>query len=256
MHIAGTADTASNFLDQPARPCLLIGAHSVSGARSGFELVSAPGNYDKENHMIRNLKVLGLALVALLAMTAVAASAASAAPEFHGEKAPVVFEGSQTEQHVFTTNAGTVKCTIATFSGENATTTSTTATLTPKYEKCTAFGFLGATVDVNACSYTFHLVANSSPATATVDINCPAGKTIDVTSTGCVLHVPAQAGLSHVTFANTGEGTARDVDATINIGSIKYTQTSGCLGGEGTFTNGTYKGTATVKGVGQGIWVA
>jgi hypothetical protein len=212
--------------------------------------------------MIRNLKVLGLALAATFALTAVAASAAQAAPLFHAEVAPVTYKGEQTEKHKFTTSAGTVECSKASFEGTNSEKTSSTVTLNAKYESCTAFGFLNATVSMNSCDYLFHLVEGSSPPTATVDIVCSkAGDQITISTFGCTTDVPPQTGLKHVTFANAGSGTSRDVLATIKVEGIHYTTTSeSCPNvGAGTFTNGIYEGTATIKGFSgtkqQGIWV-
>ena len=210
--------------------------------------------------MKRSIKILA-ALAAVFAMSALSVSAASAAaPEFHGVTTPTVFSGEQTEQHVFTTESGTVKCTVATFSGQNATTTSTTATLKPKYEKCTAFGFVGATIDTSGagheCGFMFHLVAGSSPPTATVDVEClKAGEDITVTAGFCTVHIPQQNGLAHVILENTGTTPNRDIDANITVSGISYTSTSGCIN-PGTYSTGTYTGKATVKGVGGEIWVA
>ena len=220
--------------------------------------------------MIRNLKVLGLALVAMLAMTAVAASAASAAaPEFHSESAPVTFKGSQTEKHKFTTSAGTVECKVAAFEGTNSATTSTTATLSASYKECTAFGFLSATVNMRSCDYLFHLVAGSNPPTATTDVVCTtAGDFIEVSTFGCTAKVFAQNGLTHTTFANAEPETEgepapedRDIDATINVTNVAYNLSAFCPGGGGNKTGGVYEGKATIQGftgggAQQGIWVA
>src|SRR4051794_17703431 len=111
--------------------------------------------------MIRNFKVMGLAMVAALALTAVAASAASAATTFHAEKAPVTVSGSQVTTHVFTTDPGTVTCTTATFSGTQSTTTTSTQTITPNYSGCTLktiFGNIAVSVDfaTSGCDYLFN----------------------------------------------------------------------------------------------------
>jgi len=203
--------------------------------------------------MIRNLKVLGLAVMAVFAMTAVAASAASA-DEFHSESAPATFAGSQTVAHVFTTAAGTVKCSTATFSGESNVTTSSTQTLAATYGGCKAFGFVNVPVTMHSCKYVFHLGAGT---VATTDIACENGESIEVDAPfGCTISVPAQTGLSEVTLSNTGTGTSRDIDAVINVANIDYNVPSGCaLASAGTHTDGTYTGSATIQGSGQGIWV-
>jgi hypothetical protein len=204
--------------------------------------------------MIRNLKMFGLAAMAIFALSAVAVASASA-DEFHGESAPVNFSGSQTTANVFTTNAGTVKCATATFSGTNATTTSSTAELAATYGGCKAFGFLEVPVTMNGCKYKFHLGAAT---VATTDITgCNAGKKIEVDAPGCVVTVGEQTGLGSITLSNAGAGTSRDINASVAVTGITYTVPAGCiLTSAGTFSNGEYTGGATIKGVGQGVWVA
>lgn len=198
--------------------------------------------------MIRRLKVLGLAALSVLAVTAVSASAAQAAPLGHVAEAPAIITGEQLEQHVFTTHAGTVKCSTADFNGTVGTTTFSTLTLNAKYETCQAFGFLNATVNMNGCDYLFHIVEGSSPATATVDVVCPTGKEIEVSSSGCKAFIPGQTGLIHVILSNTEVGGIKDIDANITISGISYKLTGFfCPGGAGSFNEGTYTGTATLR---------
>ncbi len=200
--------------------------------------------------MIRKFKLFGVMAVAALALTAVAASAAQAAPEFHVESAPATITGEQIGTQVFTTTAGKVECSTATFKGSTAVTATTSQLLAPTYSGCRAFGFLSANVATNGCEYNFHLTAGGvSPFPATVDIVCPAGKEITVTTSfsSCVIHVPAQTGLGGITITNTGTKTTRDLDVKLAITGIKYSQTGSCTGGEVTDTNGTLTGEATVK---------
>ncbi len=208
--------------------------------------------------MKRKLITLSLAAMAIAIVSVVSASAASAAPLFHAESEPVTFKGTSSD-NTFVTDAGEVACETSSFSGVNTAKTSTTATLTPVYSGCKAFGFIGATVEPNGCSYVFHLVEGSSPPTATVDIECPSGKEITITAATCTVHVPPQTGLSHVVFTNEGAKATRDIKAAVTVGGIHYTATSGCIA-TGTRTNGVYSGTVTVKGFNsggaqQGIWV-
>lgn len=208
--------------------------------------------------MKKRLITLCLTAMAIAIVSVVSAAAASAAPLFHAESEPVTFSGSSPD-NTFVTDAGEVACESASFSGTNSTKTSTTATLTPIYGGCKAFGFIGATVSPNGCSYVFHLVEGSSPPTATVDIECPSEKEITITASSCVVHVPPQTGLSHVVFANEGTKATRDLKASVTVSGIHYTATSGCFNA-GTKANGVYSGTVTIKGFNsggaqQGIWV-
>lgn len=208
--------------------------------------------------MKRRLTTIGLA-VAAIAITSVAfANAAVAAPLFHSESAPVTFKGTSPNNE-FVTNAGSVACETSSFSGSNSTTSSSTATLTPVYSGCTAFGVVGAKISMNGCAYLFHLVEGSSPPTAKVDVECPSGKEVTIEASICTVHVPPQSGLSHVVFTNKGSKKTRDIEASVTVGGITYTATSGCLNA-GTASNGIYSGTVTVQGsdsggAQQGIWV-
>jgi hypothetical protein len=221
--------------------------------------------------MIRNLKAFGLAVVAVFAMSALAASA-SQASVFHADVEPVSFQGEQVVQHVFkiwdaeTKNTTTVTCKVAKFAGTNLTKTSSTATLEATYETCKLAG-LAADVNMNGCKYIFHTSATAL--TATVDVSCPVGANIKVTSTvtNCVVEVGSQNGLQHVTFANTGAGSTRDIDATIEVGGagktgIAYTQVGSECPHPGAGTGGEYTGTATIRGFKDeaggaqvGVWV-
>jgi hypothetical protein len=200
--------------------------------------------------MIRKIKTLGFALVAVMAMAAFSAATASA--EFHSVEEHTIIDGEQpaTVNDVFTVNAGTVTCNTATYTGTTTTKTTSEITVTPTYSGCTAFGFVNATVDVNNCHYTF-----TTTTTDRLHIVCPTAP-ITVTAFNCWVTVGSQTA-SGVTYKNTPEehaawtaSTTRDVDVTANITGLTYTQHSksfpGCT--NGTFTNGSYKGGATVKG--------
>jgi hypothetical protein len=193
--------------------------------------------------MTRKFKSLGVASLAVFAVMAVGMSAAQAAPTdlTFGTASGTVHAGQTTEQ-VFTTNAGTVRCSTSTQTGSwSGNATVSTLEVTPSYSGCKAFGFLSATVDVNGCKYHF---AGGENTTGLVSIkNCTnAAKDMTVTTFGCVVHVPEQGPLSHVLYTN-GAG---DVDVNAQLTGIKYTATEGCPNGSGTFTNGTLTGGATL----------
>jgi hypothetical protein len=210
--------------------------------------------------MIRNLKVLGLALVAVCAMSAVAASMASADTFNSVGGVAVSLTGKQTGTgDVFTTTAGTVKCKEVTYTG-TSTSGVTTVTGVPSYpaktaggeQNCTGFGF-PAEINTNGCKYLFHIGAAT---TGTLDVVCEAGKEITVTATSgatvkCIVHVPAQTGLGTITYKNTGSGTTQEVEIEANVSGLKYKHTAGsglgaCTTGEA--SAGTYVGKAIVTG--------
>src|SRR6187200_367988 len=112
--------------------------------------------------MNHKFKAFGLALIAVAAM-AISASAATAA-SFHSEVSSTTLSGGQLGEDVLTANAGSVTCSEVSYSGAQASTTSETATVTPSYSGCKAFGFINSLIDVNGCGFTF----NSG-----VQISCP-----------------------------------------------------------------------------------
>lgn len=207
--------------------------------------------------MMRNLKVLALALVAVLAMSAVAASTAPA-DAFTGEATPVTLTGSQEGSDVLTTTSGNTTCKEVRYTGTSASGV-TTATVTPSYPEKTAIGEqncsggLPSLVHTNGCVYLFHLGAATE---GTVDINCPAGKEITITAgynvtTKCTIHIPPQTGLIKVNYSNTGSGNTREIIVTTAITNLKYTHTKGsglgaCTPGSG--TTGSYNGKARITG--------
>jgi hypothetical protein len=208
--------------------------------------------------MNRKLKVIGLAIAAVMALAAFLGPAAAA--EFHSEVAHTQISGSQIGSDSFTGNAGTWKCSELTYIGTQATeATSSEITATPKFGGCTAFGFIGATIDVNGCDYRF--TPNANPY---LHIVCPT-KPIEVTTATCTITFPAQTVNSGVTYTNERAGTTRDLRVKFSMTGLSYTQDNkafpNCPGGAGTFSNGTYSGEATIKGANTaatqvGIWWA
>ncbi|HET8863884.1 MAG TPA: hypothetical protein VFM94_11625 [Solirubrobacterales bacterium] len=122
--------------------------------------------------MIRNLKVLGLALVAVFAMSAMMASAASA--QTLGEltsDGPVTLTGTDIEGVAGDLNALTypgqdaVQCPKSHYHGHKVggaktdliPVPATTITVEPEYTNCvTVPGGLPVTIDMNKCDYVFH----------------------------------------------------------------------------------------------------
>jgi len=205
--------------------------------------------------MVRNLKVLGLALVAMFALTAVAASVASAQQGKISTDGPVTLKGEETgvAANSLTAFGLKVECPGSSYTGHKYNVTphgfiangETTATLSPKYKeeaencKVTPGNFI-ATIDMNGCDYVIHLgvttggVANTYG--VTFDVVCPVGKEItltiwtnavDHTTVGkapfCVQHVPPQTGLlgAHATDTKNGH-----IDLTGTVEGIKVTESA------------------------------
>ncbi len=224
--------------------------------------------------MTHKLKALGLALIAVFAMSALAASAAQAG-EFEivgGGEATVT--GNQiagtitgvenTGKHEFVTKAGKVVCTTAAFHGIGKTATPKELTLTAEYGNttagtgCTIGGLAGPIVHMNGCDYLFtagNTIGATTNITVSAHIKCPAGKVIEVTggAGACVITIGAQTfAESMITVENSGgAGTAMDVKAFIDVTGIKYEIHGACPNSPAAttpFTDGTYKGVATLQG--------
>jgi hypothetical protein len=189
--------------------------------------------------MIRNLKVLGLALVAMFAMAAVLASVASAQTKgdltsdgrftLKGKEA-----GTETENRL-TAFGKFVQCPGSTYTGHKVEVTphvpltsgDTTATVTPHYKQENCRGTLStrATVHMNGCDYVVHLGETTGGVNGTYgvtfDVVCPVGKEITETvwTSGqtthpetnrlCIIHVPGQNGLAGAHATNLAGGKLR-----------------------------------------------
>jgi hypothetical protein len=181
-----------------------------------------------EEEMTRNLKALGLALLAVFAISAVSASAASAVTDHYTSPgfATSIVTGAQKEKNKFTVAGQAVECVTANFKatikGESV---EEIEKVEPTYTTCN-YGALGATVDMNECTYTLSGVTdvNASAEThATVKVICGVGKHINITlSNGCDITVKeaaaangTQTATNGVTYTNeeeeTAEGKKKDV---------------------------------------------
>ena len=203
--------------------------------------------------MIRNAKVLGLALVAMLAMSAVAASAASATA-FDATSTPVKITASQEaeNEHIFSVTFGNVVCKTATFSGEQTTSPASEIAVLANYEGC-LFAGITAKVEMNGCEYVLK-------ATGKVDLACPLNKEVTVVAPAapatakCIVHVPPQTGLGTATYTAAGTANSQTEEITLDIGitGIRYSQTEGSGLGKcptaDNETTGTYTGKALATG--------
>jgi len=197
---------------------------------------------------MKHLKTLGLAALAIAAITAFTGASSASAAEFHASAVGTAIHGAQAESHKFTVTGSSVTCTTATFTGKTEALTSTTQKSHPEYSGCTAFGFVGATVNTAGCQYVFH--AN----TGTVDLEeCTAGK-ITITASSvfgkCVIDIPNQTGINGQTFTTQGSAPSRDILVTTKSTNVRdnvVTSTGICPLAVGEHNNATYTGTTTVK---------
>ncbi len=138
---------------------------------------------------MRMIRMAGLASCAVLMLGATFASSAFAGL-FDASKEGKL-KGKALSTQVFTTKAGKVECTKLSVEGNVTKLVSETQVVTVKYESCTAFGFVAATI--SPAEYLF--MANE-----TVDLK----KAVTMTAVGCEVTIPAQNGLATVKYANVG----------------------------------------------------
>jgi len=182
--------------------------------------------------------VLALALAAIAALFATSATSASAAQVFHSASAPVkvttTADGTgKNSHHVLDAAGGSVTCTGFTGEAEqNSTDATSIAFSSVAYSNCTFLG-QAATVSMNECTYVLQ-------AAGTLDISCPAGKEITISTTlvPCDVKVPPQTGLSNVSYSNIASST--EVTASPSVTGVKYTASGPGCPLTGSFTNGNY----------------
>jgi hypothetical protein len=189
--------------------------------------------------MIRKIKTLGIAVVAVLALSAVVASAASAA-NFTASSYPTAGTATSNKGNDdFKTEAGGIEChTHFAVAALNAP--SEALTVTPTYTECSGFGFLNSTYNMNGCDYVLYVSGR-------MDINCPAGKAIVITSGTCETTIPGQLGLKNVELSNGTSG----ITMKMNVGGLAYTVTKdgfGCpFSGTGAKTGATYTQNSAIQ---------
>jgi hypothetical protein len=195
--------------------------------------------------MIR-IRTILVCVVAMLAMSALGAGSASAFTALLSHPAIQSVLAAQTKSHVFTVESKTVTCEDVHFTGTTKGLISTLILITPKYNKCTAFGFINSTVHVNGCDYTLHI-------SGVTDINCPSGRLMEIlvaNGSGCAIHIKPQTGLQSVTFSNEkGKNGRMGVLVTIGIKKIAVSSNGKGIGcPAATATEGEYTGTSLAEG--------
>lgn len=188
--------------------------------------------------MIRKVGLVGL-MMCFLGILGVAPASA----EFHSSVEHTVLDGKQVGSDSLVFNAGKITCTTITYSGTQSVKTSTTASLTPAYSGCNAFGFVGVTIDTNGCQLVLHT------STELTDVSC-GEKPITVTAPGCTLTIGSQTGLTSSTFVTEGTTPKRDIKAKLSLTGLKYTQVGSgetpCT--SSSFSDGSYAAEATLTG--------
>jgi hypothetical protein len=236
--------------------------------------------------MIRNLKILGLALVAVFALIALAASAASAQGKLTtSDGKPATLVGTETGVSGAGLNAWTafgskIECILGFGTGHQYNVTphvpvphgATTITITPHYKNCHTFipETKPLTVTMNGCDWVVHIGATTGGVAGTyggtADVVCPLGKNIEIhvynsaahTETLCTLTVTPRNGITGGHVTNTPASGDLDVQGT-GTGTVVHREGLCLLDGQGTTTEaGQMHGDATVKSAtaGQNISIS
>jgi hypothetical protein len=221
--------------------------------------------------MIRNLKVLGLALVALFAFSSMAASAAFAANGLLTSDGPATLDATEIsgQLNVGTMFGGQTQCPGSVGTGHEVGSTtngvpsgSSNITVTPDLNQANCVAVISGTnhkmtVTMNGCDSVVHIGETNGEADTykgTGDIVCPAGASIieDVYFSSsnenlkvCEITIGPQTGRAGATVKDTTTG---DLEIHGTTKGITASQTgAGCVGGA-TTTTGELHANLTVKG--------
>jgi hypothetical protein len=207
------------------------------------------------------------ALCLIAAAAALCAPAAQATPLMKATSYPAKIKSTSVLAQVFKTPNAAFKCKGLNLTGTLAETTST-VTLAPTYSECTYFE-AAVSSNSNGCTYQFHLQKQlegegETKFEGTLDIVCPAGKSIQFTGAGklCSWFYGSQTGRAKITLENQFKNSPDDLVVYFAVTGLEVTETSaGGPCGSGTFKNGTLEGAATLqaeteKSEGQNLWVA
>ena len=209
--------------------------------------------------MIRKcLSILGIAILGSLA-----ASGSALAAQFKAAVAPVNYIGTTpiATPVVFSTSAGTATCSITEFKGSNNAASATAKMPLSFAGTCVNFGEKNKSIVANGCSFEFTIGKLISE--GTIKVLCPAGNSIEIQKTGCLVAIPPQGPVGNVSFKNSTANGKRIFEPTFEIKTgLEYTATGALCGtAEGFYTNGGITGTARIAGEDpakkalQDVWV-
>lgn len=178
--------------------------------------------------MIRNIKIMGLAVIAILALTALtSAVSAQAANGRLTSTGNVTLTGTEITPAKATAFGLTVECSGSTAVGHKVGSTtaflpsgSEAVTITPTFKQPCRSNVGPSTIDLNGCDVVSHIGETTGMAdtySGTSELVCPAGKDVTVTNwfseaehkegkEACTIHVAPQAGIINGTVKDTTEG--------------------------------------------------
>lgn len=219
----------------------------------------AEGSFLKRLGLLAGAVLTG---IVLLCTTAAGATAAEVGvyiggenPRFEAESYSTELLGTSDTTHEYTFGAKTLKCPDVEFFGDLSSATSAVEFSTFYYYPWCAFSSGGGlTIMANGCTDVLSVDNSGPPYVGDFQLKCPTGQSYELVEslgggTTCTYALPAQAGLSGIGYANTGTGKNRAIEVDFNLSGMKYTITGPKLiCKSGTYENGTYTGTMTLRG--------
>lgn len=195
------------------------------------------------------MRAFGITFLVALLLSGISAGVTQAVPFFDTDVHVASLHGtSETPDGRFVTEAGTVECSSAHYTG-SVTDGSSTLTLSTEQTGCKAFGFLSATVTSTGCDHVLHLTETVEHDwyKAHVDISCESGKSIKIVAGTCEVAIDSQSGITTVDITDMTPGTnPSDITLKWTAGGINYTVLKDGIGcpfsGTGSKTGGQYTG--------------
>ena len=192
---------------------------------------------------MRTIKTLGIATAMALCLIAFVGAASASADKFNVSVEPGKWTGAISgEQHRLHLGED-YECTSVSFTSDETKTKSfEKLAVSPELSKCLFRGLSYVNWTMNGCKFLFHAGAGSG----TIDItSCT--KPMSVEASGCRIEIGNQRGLGPVTYKNSAK--LETITATAAVSNLTYTRSGFCTSWPaGTYSNGTYSGSWTIKG--------
>jgi hypothetical protein len=209
----------------------------------------------RQGGIMKRLKTFGLAAAMALALSAFLGGASASAALFHSASEETTWTGTGASggvKHTIALSIDAIKCEETSFIGTSYTADTQEITVTPQLNKCGLVPTLPkVNWAMNGCQFRFHAGEGGdeegvwSMGGTTMDIvNCV--KPMTFTSPGCTLEIGNQSNVKSVSWSGTSV-----LSASTPLSGITYTRKSsgGCNSSlNGTFSDGSYEGSWTVKG--------
>jgi len=146
----------------------------------------------------QKLSAVGVLVLIAAALAAVGASAETGG-HYTSETSHTIVkgveEGTERTEFSITGAEGKIACDEASYEGTLSATTVTSVTVTPKFAKCHTTGEGNTwSIHTNGCAYVLTIGKKASGAN-TMDIECPVGKSIEITHPNCTIKAPPGVGI-------------------------------------------------------------